>query len=93
MLGKVTFKQGVLRNAFIGLGGYETGRKYDGNYIVLTPNIYKMFAGYSINKWWSLQFNWDNMTNDRTISEIYSGGSMVEVGPAGEMSLSTRFHW
>ena len=91
-MGKFTFHYRFLRGAYIGGGVSQAGPKWEQPYMLETPNLYKSFAGYSITKWWSLQFNWDNMTNRRYVQTVGSTASVLVALP-GEISVETRFHW
>jgi outer membrane receptor for monomeric catechols len=92
LLGKFTITHGPMKGLYAGMGGYQTGVKYEQPFIISTPNLYNSFAGYDINKYWSVQVNWDNMTDKRYINETYGTYETLTALP-GEISFSTRFHW
>jgi outer membrane receptor for ferric coprogen and ferric-rhodotorulic acid len=91
VLGKFTFKEGP-KGLFLGASGNQVGKKFQGDYILETPNMYKAFAGYIINKNWTVQVNWDDVSNDRYPIYIDTVAS-VQVAPAGEISFVSKFRW
>lgn len=93
LLAKYTWTATMLKGLTVGAGCYDqTKILTGGNYTIDFPVTYNLMANYRVNEKWSFQFNGNNVTNERYISNVITAG-LVQVAPEAEYRLSSKYVW